>query len=104
MSLPQRALETLGLAYEEQMEVFKLVAVVLKVGNLTFTSVNNIDGTEGCANENEYGEWGLTAVTEPRQHDLGSRLAKIFVLFPYIRTGVYLVLSLTLYEEYVERK
>lgn len=53
---PQRALETLGLAYEEQMEVFKLVAVVLKVGNLTFTSVNNIDGTEGCANENEYGE------------------------------------------------
>lgn len=38
------------------MEVFKLVAVVLKVGNLTFTSVNNIDGTEGCANENEYGE------------------------------------------------
>ncbi|XP_037791222.1 unconventional myosin-Ia-like [Penaeus monodon] len=53
-NITKRALETLGLAYEEQMEVFKLVAVVLKVGNLTFTSVNNIDGTEGCANENEY--------------------------------------------------
>ncbi|XP_047489166.1 unconventional myosin-Ia-like [Penaeus chinensis] len=53
-NITKRALETLGLAYEEQLEVFKLVAVVLKVGNLTFTSVNNIDGTEGCANENEY--------------------------------------------------
>ena len=43
------------MSQDEQMDIFKVVAAVLKLGNLTFTPVNNIDGTEGCAVENEYG-------------------------------------------------
>ncbi|XP_050702341.1 unconventional myosin-Ia-like [Eriocheir sinensis] len=53
-SITKRALDVLGLTQEEQLEVMKVVAAVLKLGNLTFTCVNNIDGTEGCVNENEY--------------------------------------------------
>ncbi|KAG7165271.1 Unconventional myosin-Ib-like [Homarus americanus] len=53
-NITKRTLDALGMTQEEQLEVLKVVAAVLKLGNLTFTSVNNIDGTEGCSNENEY--------------------------------------------------
>ncbi|KAK8379939.1 hypothetical protein O3P69_019756 [Scylla paramamosain] len=52
--ITKRALDVLGLTWEEQLEVWKVVAAVLKLGNLTFTCVSNIDGTEGCINENAY--------------------------------------------------
>ncbi|XP_071519306.1 unconventional myosin-Ia isoform X2 [Panulirus ornatus] len=53
-SITKRALDVLGLSQEEQLDVLRIVAAVLKLANLTFTSVNNIDGTEGCVSENEY--------------------------------------------------
>ncbi|XP_066963013.1 unconventional myosin-Ia-like [Macrobrachium rosenbergii] len=53
-NITKRALDALGVSLEEQLDLLKIVASVLKLGNLTFTSVNNIDGTEGCSNENEY--------------------------------------------------
>ena len=32
----------------------QIVATVLKLGNLNFVPVTNMDGTEGCRIENEY--------------------------------------------------
>ncbi|CAL4123004.1 unnamed protein product, partial [Meganyctiphanes norvegica] len=52
--ITKRALDALDISSFEQMEIFKLVAAVLKLGNLSFSPVNNIDGTEGCALDNQY--------------------------------------------------
>lgn len=35
--------------------IFRLVAAVLKLGNLVFSPLSNMDGTEGCSITNEYG-------------------------------------------------
>lgn len=48
------SLERLGLAGEEIQTVFRILAVVLKLGNLSFLPTTNIDGTEGCSVTNEY--------------------------------------------------
>ena len=56
----QKALETVGFASEEITNIFRVVAAVLKLGNLVFDPVNNIDGTEGCCINNEYGNHSLT--------------------------------------------
>lgn len=48
------SLEKLGLASEEIVSVFRVLAVVLKLGNLSFLPITNIDGTEGCSVSNEY--------------------------------------------------
>ena len=34
--------------------LFQVVAAVLKLGNVNFVPMTNIDGTEGCRVENEY--------------------------------------------------
>jgi hypothetical protein len=52
----QRALETLGFSQEDIVNVFKIVASVLKLGNIGFIPTNNIDGTEGCTINNDYGQ------------------------------------------------
>ncbi|CAG0893564.1 unnamed protein product [Darwinula stevensoni] len=43
----KRAMETLGFSSSEILNVFRLVSVVLKLGNISFVPINNIDGTEG---------------------------------------------------------
>jgi len=50
----KKALETVGFTSEEIVNIFRVVAAVLKLGNLIFDPVNNIDGTEGCCINNEY--------------------------------------------------
>lgn len=50
----QRSLEILGLSQEEILQVFKIIAVVLKLGNLQFLPSTNIDGTEACEVSDEY--------------------------------------------------
>jgi myosin I len=57
--LTKKALDTIGLAQEEISAIFKIIAVVLKLGNLQFVPTTNIDGTEGCGISNDYGELGL---------------------------------------------
>lgn len=52
----QKSLETLGFTADEIQSVFKVIAVVIKLGNLLFIPTTNIDGTEGCQVSNEYGE------------------------------------------------
>jgi hypothetical protein len=37
------------------VQVFRLVASILKLGNLTFIPTTNMDGTEGATVGNEYG-------------------------------------------------
>jgi len=59
ISIKQKALETVGFTSEEIMNIFRVVAAVLKLGNLIFDPVNNIDGTEGCCINNEYGSQSL---------------------------------------------
>lgn len=49
------ALDVLGFCVEEEENIFQIVAVVLKLGNLNFVPCNNIDDTEGCAIDNDYG-------------------------------------------------
>lgn len=50
------ALDVLGFSVEEVVNIFRIIAVVLKLGNLQFVPCNNIDGTEGCSISNDYGE------------------------------------------------
>lgn len=45
----------IGISTEEIINIFKIIAVVLKLGNLIFIPTTNIDGTEGCEVSNEYG-------------------------------------------------
>ncbi|KAJ9580439.1 hypothetical protein L9F63_024375, partial [Diploptera punctata] len=52
--ITKRALETLGFSQEDIVNVFKVVACVLKLGNIGFIPTNNIDGTEGCTINNDY--------------------------------------------------
>ena len=54
--LLQKALDDLGLSGEEVVDLLRLVAVVLKLGNLAFIPTTNMDGTEGCTIGNEYGQ------------------------------------------------
>lgn len=51
------ALDVLGFSVEEVVNIFRVIAVVLKLGNLQFVPCNNIDGTEGCSISNDYGMW-----------------------------------------------
>ena len=39
---------------EESLLVFRLVAAILKLGNLDFVPTTNMDGTEGCGISNDY--------------------------------------------------
>lgn len=51
----QKSLDVLGLNQDEILSIFKIIAVVIKLGNLVFVPTTNIDGTEGCNISNEYG-------------------------------------------------
>ena len=54
-------MEDIGLKPEEICDIFKIVASVLKLGNLQFVPITNMDGTEGCSIANEYGEHRISA-------------------------------------------
>ena len=49
-------MEDLGFSCEETVDVFKIVAATLKLGNINFVPITNMDGTEGCTINNEYGK------------------------------------------------
>ena len=51
----QKALEDIGLSGREIFDVFRIVAGILKLGNVEFVPTTNMDGTEGCAVSNDYG-------------------------------------------------
>ncbi|XP_060526274.1 unconventional myosin-Ib-like isoform X1 [Cylas formicarius] len=48
------ALEILGFVADDIIDIFRVLAIVLKLGNLQFVPCNNIDGTDGCAISNDY--------------------------------------------------
>ncbi|XP_034485399.1 unconventional myosin-Ia isoform X2 [Drosophila innubila] len=50
----KRSLDVLGLSCDEINSIFRVIAVVLKLGNFIFVPVTNIDGTEGCQISNVY--------------------------------------------------
>ncbi|EDV44259.1 uncharacterized protein Dana_GF18892, isoform C [Drosophila ananassae] len=50
----KRSLDVLGLSCDEISSIFRVIAVVLKLGNFIFVPVTNIDGTEGCQVSNVY--------------------------------------------------
>nr|XP_036673237.1 unconventional myosin-Ia isoform X2 [Drosophila suzukii] len=50
----KRSLDVLGLNCEESNSIFRVIAVVLKLGNFIFVPITNIDGTEGCQVSNVY--------------------------------------------------
>ena len=54
----------------EIFDVFRIVASVLKLGNVEFVPTTNMDGTEGCAVSNDYGN-------EFRWEEEGGRLGKL---------------------------
>ncbi|EDV93038.1 GH19091 [Drosophila grimshawi] len=49
-----RSLDVLSLSCDETNSIFRVIAVVLKLGNFIFVPVTNIDGTEGCQVSNIY--------------------------------------------------
>ena len=51
----QKALEDIGMTGREIFDVLRIVAGVLKMGNVEFVPTTNMDGTEGCAVSNDYG-------------------------------------------------
>lgn len=53
----KKSLEILGFSGEEILSIFKIIAVVLKLGNLNFIPITNIDGSEGCEISNDYGNF-----------------------------------------------
>jgi myosin I len=54
--LTRKSLDVLGFTSEEILSIFKILAAILKLGNLNFIPITNIDGTEGCEISNDYGE------------------------------------------------
>lgn len=50
------ALELLGFDSGEILDIFRIIAIILKLGNLQYVPCNNIDGTEGCSINNDYGK------------------------------------------------
>lgn len=52
----------LGFSGDEILSIFKIIAVVLKLGNLNFIPITNIDGTEGCEITNDYGKRDMKIV------------------------------------------
>lgn len=53
------ALDILGFSIEDVVNIFRIIAIILKLGNLQFVPCNNIDGTEGCVIDNDYGKLRL---------------------------------------------
>lgn len=53
-NITRKALEDLGMTPDEILQVFRLVASILKLGNLNFVPTTNMDGTEGCGISNDY--------------------------------------------------
>ena len=49
-------MEDVGFSTAEIHEVLRIVAAILKLGNVNFVPTTNMDGTEGCALSNDYGE------------------------------------------------
>lgn len=50
----KKALEVIGLTSDEILSIFKMVSIILKLGNLIFIPTTNIDGTGGCEITNDY--------------------------------------------------
>ncbi|XP_050303869.1 unconventional myosin-Ib [Anthonomus grandis grandis] len=50
----REALEVLGFTSTDIVHIFRVLAVILKLGNLQFVPCNNIDGTDGCSVSNDY--------------------------------------------------
>ncbi|KAL9894764.1 myosin 95E isoform 1-T1 [Glossina fuscipes fuscipes] len=50
----KKSLDVLGMSCDEINAIFRVIAVVLKLGNFVFVPVTNIDGTEGCQISNIY--------------------------------------------------
>lgn len=67
------ALETLGFNVDSIIDIFQVIAIVLKLGNLQFVPCNSIDGTEGCAISNDYGKYFIYSL-------LNSLFIHIFML------------------------
>ncbi len=49
-------MEDLDMSQGEILDVWKIVAAILKLGNVQFVPTTNMDGTEGCVITNDYGK------------------------------------------------
>ncbi|XP_066996441.1 unconventional myosin-Ia [Anabrus simplex] len=72
----KRAMETLGFSQDDIVNVFKVVASVLKLGNIGFIPTNNIDGTEGCTINNDYELFEVCQLLETDMADLAASLTQ----------------------------
>ncbi|XP_066141982.1 unconventional myosin-Ib isoform X1 [Euwallacea fornicatus] len=48
------ALEVLNFSPGDIVDIFRVLAVILKLGNIQFVPCSNIDGTDGCSISNDY--------------------------------------------------
>ncbi|XP_059485085.1 unconventional myosin-Ia-like isoform X5 [Neocloeon triangulifer] len=76
----KKALETLGFSAEDVVQIFKVVASVLKLGNIGFTPTSNIDGTEGCTVTNDYELFEVCGLLGTNPMELTSALTQRTIL------------------------
>ena len=72
-------MEALGFSNEDVIDIFRIIAAILKLGNLTFSPINNMDGTEGCSITNEYGKWDYVMEKDPSA-EIGFGLISAYVV------------------------
>ena len=53
-------MEDVGLKQDDICDIFKIIASILKLGNLKFIPTTNMDGTDGCSIGNQYGKYRLS--------------------------------------------
>lgn len=90
----QNALQTTGLSSEEIINIFKILSVILKLGNLIFIPTTNIDGTGGCEITNEYGKFSDSLQSNNNKfNNVGHLLSELLEISELIRLDADVLLN-----------
>ncbi|XP_055322935.1 unconventional myosin-Ia [Sitodiplosis mosellana] len=72
----KKALEVIGLTSDETLSIFKMVSIILKLGNLIFIPTTNIDGSGGCEITNDYEVMEIAEIAQLNPNILMNCLTK----------------------------
>ena len=85
-------MDDLGFTNEEVLDIFKVITTILKLGNVSFIPTTNMDGTEGCAISNDYGN-----KTNPLDSNKLPSHSLCFVEFLILYSHIFITSSITYY-------
>lgn len=72
----KKALDVIGLTSDEIHSIFKMLSIILKLGNLIFIPTTNIDGTGGCEITNDYEAMEIAEIAQLNPNILINCLTK----------------------------